>query len=86
MSCGGFETRSNAFDIVAREGTEETGTLAGAHVPTVVALFQHADHVAFLQFKLVIILRCICVKRSVSERQKFPQSINYTILKKSKGN
>jgi hypothetical protein len=70
MSYDGFEILSNAFDIVAREGTEEAGTLAGAYVPTVVALFQHADHVAFLQFKLVIILRCIRVKRSVSESNK----------------
>ena len=56
---------SNAFDVVAREGTEEAGSLAGADVPTVVAIFQHADHVAFLQLKLVNILRCVSVKCSV---------------------
>lgn len=61
-----FEYVSNAFDIVAREGTEEAGPLAGAHVPTVVTLFQHADHIALLKFQFVIILRCVCVKCSVS--------------------
>lgn len=60
----------NAFDIVAREGAEKAGPLTGSNVPTVIALFKHADSLSFLQLELVVVLRRVSVHGPVPRQQQ----------------
>lgn len=60
---------SYAFDVIAGEGAEESRPLARSDVPAIVALFEHADGIALLQFELVIVLRHVRVKCSIPAQQ-----------------
>jgi len=53
---------SQSLHIVAREGAEIAGPLAGANVPSVIALLHHVHRVALLQLELVVILRLVVVQ------------------------
>jgi len=56
---------SQSLHVVAREGAEVAGPLAGAHVPSVIALLHHVHRVALLQLQLVVILRLVVVQRPI---------------------
>ena len=60
-----LKCQSDALDVVAREGAKEARPLAGADVPAIVALFQHADGFALLQLQLVVVLRLVVVQGSI---------------------
>lgn len=66
---------SQFLHVVAREGAEVTGPLAGADVPSVVALLHHVHRVALLQLQLVVVLRLVIVQRSVSIWKKYVNNL-----------
>lgn len=61
---------SQFLHVVAREGTEVTGPLTGADVPSVVALLHHVYRVVLLQLQLVVVLRLVIVQRSISVEEQ----------------
>lgn len=57
---------SQSLHVIAREGAEVTGPLAGADIPSVVALFHHVYRVALLQLQLIVVLRFVVVQCPIS--------------------
>ena len=70
---------SDPFDVVSREGPEESRPEGGPHIPSVVTLFHHVHGVSFFQFQLVVVLRFIGIQRTVPAGKENTQT-NYFIL------